>query len=158
MADRACTLLEHELLDLARFYVQGVKRKIKNSKYRQLRRDWQLYTSESTDEQDLLRDCHRSQTWDFFADLSGGLIDRHDYLIWSPLQHVSFEPYRRLGFAIWDTARLSRYGFLPPDDRFGHWWNDCYAVWRSILSEDERAEVERVNERWESTSGSRTGK
>jgi len=143
------TLLEHELLLSVQYYVQENKKMIKYSKYRQLRRDWPLYTSGNQEDTETVGNCHLSPTWRFFHNLTGRTSE-HWYGNWSsPLQHVQFEPYRRLGFAIWDTPRLSGYGFLSSEVDFSQWNNLYYVAWRSILGQDVLAEVEKVNKKWE---------
>lgn len=63
----------------------------------------------------------------------------------SPLQHVSFEPFRCLGFAIWDAERMVGYGLLDPDQGF---MEDSYLLaWKSVLGGDEIVEVERKNQK-----------
>ncbi len=59
----------------------------------------------------------------------------------SPLRHIPFEPYRRLGFAIWCHKRMCCYGFMPSawirDEKrfmpncFGR--NSVFNAWKSIL-------------------------
>jgi len=143
------TLLEHELLLSVRYYVQENKKMIKYSKYRQLRRDWPTYTSGSQEDRETVGSCHLSRTWHFFFRL-GGRMSEHWFGNWrSPLQHVQFEPFRRLGFAIWDTPRLSGYGFLSSEILVSSLYDPYYVAWRSILGQDVLAEVERVNRKWE---------
>jgi hypothetical protein len=61
----------------------------------------------------------------------------------STLKHVSFEPYRKLGFAIWDGDRMFKLGFLGVKQAkyelmatdYGLWF-----IWRSVLTPEEDAE------------------
>jgi hypothetical protein len=60
---------------------------------------------------------------------------------YSPLKYISFDPFRRLGFAIWSTQRMSRYGLVRRrDNRISD--DFFYFTWLSILNESEIAEVE----------------
>lgn len=116
------TLLEHELLDTAIHYTQESREVTNDSTYWQLRKDWGAFPVWIIPEdREILNLCNRSQMWSFFYRLSGGqwLVEGwHDCYFRSPLQHVKFESFRSLGFAIWSTARLAGYGFLLPTERY----------------------------------------
>ena len=64
----------------------------------------------------------------------------------SPLQCISFEPYRRYGFAIWDNKRLTSLGFFH-GDKARAWLqpDDLYFIWRSILTDEEVEEARRLS-------------
>ncbi|KAK7981395.1 hypothetical protein PG988_003633 [Apiospora saccharicola] len=55
--------------------------------------------------------------------------------------HVSFEPFRVVGFAVWSEALMHAAGFLEHD------MNCCQAAWRSILTPEMLDEVARENVR-----------
>lgn len=59
-----------------------------------------------------------------------------------PVKHVSFKPWRRLGFAIWQTERMVKLGFLGPKASGYGLINseEPWFTWRSILSPEEDAE------------------
>ncbi|KAH8815740.1 hypothetical protein F5884DRAFT_191133 [Xylogone sp. PMI_703] len=59
----------------------------------------------------------------------------HNY---SPLKNIPFDPYRRLGFALWDQKRMTDLGFSEPDGRALLNSEKYYYTWRSILTEEER--------------------
>lgn len=63
----------------------------------------------------------------------------------SPLHFVYFEPFRCLGFAIWDTERMCAYRLLNPDD----WPRDdsYFLAWKSVLGAEKMAKVEERNSR-----------
>ncbi|KAH8893921.1 hypothetical protein GQ53DRAFT_745341 [Thozetella sp. PMI_491] len=75
----------------------------------------------------------------------------------TPLQHVSFRPFRRLGFGIWSLERmacygLSRFAWDHKEKRRGELYlfhDNLYNAWRSILGKSELLEVERRNLAWE---------
>ena len=85
---------------------------------------------------------HRtSETYRLFYDV-GGCPDGLD--CWgrvSPIQGVLFDPFRRLGFAIWSTERMVGYGFLKPKSKWDN-NSDVFAAWRSVLTEVEIAALE----------------
>ncbi|RMJ26258.1 hypothetical protein PHISP_02890 [Aspergillus sp. HF37] len=63
----------------------------------------------------------------------------------SPLPFVPFDPFRRLGFAIWDLERLRGLGLLTPDE--SHWADPSvshglFFAWRSILTTGQLAPVD----------------
>ena len=65
----------------------------------------------------------------------------------SPLRHISFHPFRRLGLAFWDLQRMSAYGLLPPtQEPWDEFQTTFYLfAWQSLLGTDEVAEHERQN-------------
>lgn len=74
---------------------------------------------------------------------------------YSPLQHVPWEFFRPLGFWIWCEERMLGYGLLtdpwdsPPgsEDR-GFEKDAVFMAWRSVLNDEQLAEVARLNEEW----------
>ncbi|OKL61781.1 hypothetical protein UA08_02166 [Talaromyces atroroseus] len=59
-----------------------------------------------------------------------------------PINHASFKPYRKFGFALWHTGRMEELGFIAPKSELHgllgsheHWF-----IWRSILTPEEDAE------------------
>lgn len=76
----------------------------------------------------------------------------------SPLQHVPWDYYRRRGFAIWCEARMVGYGlvftqFCLPDvaaTNDSDWsLGSIWMAWKSVLTEEELAFVDQVNERFQ---------
>lgn len=65
----------------------------------------------------------------------------------SPLQFVSFDPFRRLGFAIWDVPRLGDLE-LHPVCGLGRpgCWEDFFFEWRCLLTSEELVEAKRRRE------------
>jgi hypothetical protein len=59
-----------------------------------------------------------------------------------PLKPVSFKPWRRLGFALWQTERMVELGFLGPKDSAYGLANseELWFIWRSVLTPEEDAE------------------
>ena len=90
---------------------------------------------------------HRtSDTYRFFFEVAGrpsvnfpGDFISGGYI--SPIQGVKFNPFRRLGFALWSTERMRAYGFLHPGSEF-QCRDYVYAAWRSVLSREEVAALE----------------
>jgi hypothetical protein len=76
---------------------------------------------------------------------AGGILTNS---LWSPIKGVTFEPFRRFGFALWDCRRMVALGlltnpeepekYLPGDSNGG-----LFYTWRSILSEEEVVRVDR---------------
>jgi len=73
-----------------------------------------------------------------------GMLSKY---VFSPVRGVTFDPYRRFGFAFWDFRRLfglgleedrEKRGFLLSHDDGG----GIYYSWRSILSEEELAKID----------------
>lgn len=56
----------------------------------------------------------------------------------SPLPGLSVEPYRKLGFAIWDDQRMTDLGFAGPNKRAIMETTRYYYVWYSVLTDEER--------------------
>jgi hypothetical protein len=64
----------------------------------------------------------------------------------SPLPCISFEPYRRYGFAFWDNKRLTSLGVFHGDRaRAMLQPDDLYFTWRSILTDEEIEEARRLH-------------
>jgi hypothetical protein len=158
------TLLEYEVIESAVDFLQEGREAIGEPIYQQLKIDWaasRLPASGDIGEKNYedLDDSVDSPMWYFFHDLNGnttGTLGHHDGNYDSPLQHIHFTPFRRLGFAIWSQERLQEYGLLqvPKTPTAEYPWvrmsepTPVYTAWRSVLTADERAEVERINEWW----------
>ncbi|ETS82940.1 hypothetical protein PFICI_04816 [Pestalotiopsis fici W106-1] len=83
----------------------------------------------------------------------------HAYGEVSPLQRVPWDFYRRRGFAFWCEARMQGYGLIDTWPRFApvttlpevkcapFEWNSLFLAWRSVLTEGELAEANRINEK-----------
>lgn len=78
------------------------------------------------------------------ADTTGLGIDRYIDLAFrsaeSPLPDVPFDVFRRLGFALWDDARMRSMRFVEKHDA-GRMTAAQFFVWRSLLPEEEIAEA-----------------
>lgn len=78
------------------------------------------------------------------ADTTGLGIDRYVDLAFrsakSPLPDVPFDVFRRLGFALWDDARMRAMHFAWKHDP-GRMTAAQFFVWRSLLPEEEIAEA-----------------
>jgi hypothetical protein len=157
------TLLEYELIESAVDFLQEGRETIDEPTYQQLKIEWKSCPQPSSGDDyrhhDALDDCITSPMWYFFHQLkvnTTGTIGSHDFDTHSPLQHVHFTPFRRLGFAIWSQARLQGYGLLqfplPQTAEFTYvrWSKHApvYTAWKSVLTADERAEVATMNEWW----------
>ena len=109
----------------------------------QVERDW---PAPVPSEKDSLALVYPSPAYSFyFHDASGHPFSHKSFGIYSPLQHISFDPFRPLGFAFWSQERMAGYGVLNPGigrDFYPHLY---FFAWQSILSDDELAEVERRN-------------
>lgn len=59
-----------------------------------------------------------------------------------PIKHVSFKPWRRLGFALWQTERMVELGLLgSKESAYGLVSSkEPWFIWRSILTPEEDAE------------------
>lgn len=61
------------------------------------------------------------------------------------LKHISFDPFRPLGFVFWSQERMNGYGLMPPthpnpiSSPVKH-WNTYHFAWQSILSAEQRAD------------------
>ncbi|KAK9419931.1 putative F-box domain-containing protein [Seiridium unicorne] len=62
-----------------------------------------------------------------------------DYKV-SPLPGITFERYRKFGFAVWDQRRLVDLG-LWPSEKMLPANSEYYFRWRSILNEEESAQT-----------------
>ena len=144
------TILEHELLESAVQYTQEVQEAINESTYWQLKRSW-INGSVPPNQNDwyTLDLTFRSDMWSFFYNLSGSPFSHDGYPL-TPLQHASFNLWRRFGFVIWSTARMSAYGLLPSDP-----WHAAgeevpfFEARKSLLTQDEKDEIDKVIRRWE---------
>ena len=145
------TILEHQLIWSVEEYADEDRQTIIGPDFLRTRRDWRNPVQGEEDEQ-TLENCS-STVYDFFYDLREG-ENGHVYDGYcSPLQHVSFKPFRRLGFAIWCTKRMREYGLIEYDwgavssGRHFFGYNSLYLAWRSVLGEDDIARVVRDNRR-----------
>jgi hypothetical protein len=57
---------------------------------------------------------------------------------YSPLPNMTFDPYRKFGFAIFDDRRMTDLGFSEPDGRSLFGAKRFQYNWFSILTEEER--------------------
>ncbi|KAL1965173.1 hypothetical protein VTN77DRAFT_5927 [Rasamsonia byssochlamydoides] len=101
---------------------------------------------------------NRRKTWqspnetDFLNRMTTGQIFHRNLtcLYASPLRYVSFDPFRRLGFAIWDRERLTKLKLLehhPLPISFAlAQRGDIFFRWRSILREEELEIHDRIAE------------
>lgn len=72
----------------------------------------------------------------------------HEFNSLSPLQHATFSPWRRCGFAIWRTERMVAYGLLVNGVEYAMGLQvPFFEAWRTVLPPDVRAGVERECER-----------
>lgn len=92
----------------------------------------------------------------FYYDVAGGDSDQ-EHWAWphSPIKHVSFEPFRRAGFAIWGERRMRAGGFFgPPPLLQRNDFDSCVTAWRGILTTEMLDEVARENEQHHVSSDS----
>jgi hypothetical protein len=135
------TVLEQELIRSVVEYAKEDRQTIIAPTFLQTRRDWPTPTAKGDQDLEIIID-NCSLTFSFFYNLDGRW-GQHTMSGSSPLQHVTFRPFRRLGFAIWDTERMVGYGLLAPGRP---WWSDKYILaWRSILGRDDIENVARMN-------------
>lgn len=141
-------LLEHELIWSVVEYTEQDQQTIEAPTFLQTKRDWQVPTSQKPPDSeccpinpsgDCSMNCYTSLTYTRFCRMAGSWGQHITVNYCSPLQHVSFDPFRRLGFAIWDSERMRNYGLLARGNSFD-------TAWRSILGPDDIAEVERKNQ------------
>ncbi|KAK2046390.1 hypothetical protein LZ31DRAFT_552294 [Colletotrichum somersetense] len=63
----------------------------------------------------------------------------------SPIKYAGFEPYRRMGFAIWDRDRLARLGLASPP---GHGrvtgLGSYFSFWLNLLNTQEMSQAEEM--------------
>lgn len=138
-------LLEHELMSSALNYIEENRETIDGS--RRARRNCRLSCRPRVADLKTIID-YTSPTYKLFHHINGRNGAHKSFGLCSPIQHVSFEPFRRLGFAIWDSERMCAYGLLPaPNERTRT--NSCFLAWKSILGKDTLAEVERLNKIWD---------
>lgn len=141
-------LLEHELIYSVIKYIKEERQSILQSDIRQIRRDWPTPTTRVHHDLQTLS-SHTSWTYKLFYELGGRKGLHYANGPCSPLQHASFKPFRSLGFAIWSEERMVAYGLLEPDRkplRHSYW-----QAWRSILGKDDLLNVERSQQRYESS-------
>ena len=135
------TTFEDELIQSVLGYTQENRDLIDSPIFYQARRDWPLPMPKGQMDWRVVADS-TSQTYMWFIELAGKSTV-HCPKRKNPVYHVSFEPYRRLGFPIWDTERMVAYGFIDPvPESMDH---SGYVAWRSVLTVDGIAEVERLN-------------
>ncbi|KAH9220470.1 hypothetical protein DL95DRAFT_479112 [Leptodontidium sp. 2 PMI_412] len=149
------TLLEDELVRSVLDYLAEDRDPMLESTYFQFKAAWEPPLVPPIQHErgwESLDTCHNSPMWRFFY-LMSGPATQHKSDPMSPLQHVPFLPFRRLGLAIWCRLRLSRHGFLSDLDRNTQELYDpnesmsLCAAWRSVLSAEERANADAVNEK-----------
>ncbi|KAI1130665.1 hypothetical protein F5Y10DRAFT_111939 [Nemania abortiva] len=147
--------VENELVRSTLEYAAEKSQDIARPEFLQVERDWPIpeRTRQVDDEEEI--GSHTSYVAEFFQELSGE-EGQHDMgVAASPLQHVPWKPFRRLGFAIWCHDRMSGYGFIVAFDpvRHYHLFNVSHAsrtmAWKSVLSQEEVLELERVNKQWQ---------
>lgn len=118
-------------------------------------RDWPIPIPT---QKDLLEvECYTSAMALEFEDVKLEDDDIGHHNLWdmcSPLQHVPWEFFRRRGFAIWCEARMLGYGLLSAtfcvpegESRKGanYSFGSVLMAWKSVLTEEEFAEVARRN-------------
>lgn len=144
------TLLEAELIQSVVDYLAEGRELMPDSTYLKLKTEWASSAVTPSSEEcdwDDINTPHDSPMWLFFCNMSG-CSSIHEAEPLSPLQHVSFAPFRRLGFPIWCRERLSGYGLLAhADDGWDPRLALCSTAWRSVLTEDERAAADEENQR-----------
>ena len=152
------TLAEDHLVWSALEYAQEYALAISAADFPQTTatRDWAAPAPHELDDADL--SWHNSEAHAFFYDVAGRGLAHEPFGCWTPLRDVSFDSFRRLGFAIWSVERMEGYGFLvnfprPDDDdpvaeengRDPATPDSLLNAWRSVLGEDELAELETSN-------------
>lgn len=110
-------LLEHELIWAAVEYMEEERQAIETRTFLETKRDWQVPTPQVARESDILDD-DTSDTYTLFCRMSRSWTQHPTGGQCSLSQHVSFTPFRRLGFAIWGSERMSKYGFLLVETRY----------------------------------------
>lgn len=145
------TLLEAELIQSVVDYLGEGRKLMRESTFLKLKSDWATSPSpRNSKEWDWEDMCepHISPMWLFFYNMSGG-SGMHLAEPNTPLQHVSFAPFRRLGVAIWCRSLLSKYEFLasvPQLEAYRSMLSACSTAWRSVLTPSERIEANKENE------------
>ncbi|KAL2063591.1 hypothetical protein VTL71DRAFT_5396 [Oculimacula yallundae] len=147
--------LEWELIQSVTDYLSEAREPLSVSTYSRLKDKWALSPFLPSDEEEFewnqLESSQSSTMWGFWDANSGSPYPHYDRAL-TPLQHVPFAPYRRLGFAIWCAERFRLYGFLTLKEDSGdplrqHVNTSCQAAWRSILTTEERLQLEDENKR-----------
>lgn len=142
-----CPTLENQLLWSVIEYTMENKQAIAAPDFLRTSRDWPDPVRGEKD-CDTLRD-HLSMTYWFYYQVREGEGRHMVEDDCSPLQHVSFKPFRNLGFAIWSKERMFSYGLLRgtsyDEDRFP--LDSVFLAWRSVLGKDDIAQVERTNQK-----------
>lgn len=98
------------------------------------------------DEHNELINASAAYTFCFYRLDSEWRKDGCDSRFISVFQHVSFEPFRRLGFAFWDRERMAAFGLISDVQCFLGDRNEDNVymfAWHSLLSEEEVTEQER---------------
>ncbi|PVH67943.1 hypothetical protein DL98DRAFT_523043, partial [Cadophora sp. DSE1049] len=162
------TLLEHELLLLVVEYQKALAKQDYPNKIEQeatywhIQRDWAIQatsTHPSGSENGASKPSEaawkvldltfRSNMWDTFGGLAGDQWIHEEHSM-SPLQHATFEPWRRYAFPIWSMAE---YELLLQSDGHAAIMEVPYSeAWGSLLSKEERDEIERENEKQDALS------
>ncbi|KAI1290529.1 hypothetical protein F5Y03DRAFT_388793 [Xylaria venustula] len=144
--------VENELVRSALEYAAENRQDIIHPEFSQVERDWP--TSKPTQREVEELDSYTSFAAEYFQQLSGKDGEHNMSYAASPLQHVPWSPFRRLGFAIWCRNRLSNYGFTAVvDASYRNYYIISHAsatmAWKSLLSHEEVLELERVNKEWQ---------
>ncbi|KAH6714211.1 hypothetical protein BKA61DRAFT_57390 [Leptodontidium sp. MPI-SDFR-AT-0119] len=163
------TLLEHELLRLAvecpttLGKPEHPNQVEQEATYWRIQKDWAIENASAaasgtrTNEPSeaawkILDLTFRSKMWDTFGGLAGDQWIHEEHSM-SPLQHAKFDPWRPYGFPIWSTERMVGYGLLLQSDGHGAIMEVPYfEAWGSLLSKEERDEIDRENEEQEAFS------
>ena len=104
------TLFEHELILTVLVYVEENNTSTVGPDLLQTFRTWSTPIAKEPEDSRTMNDWS-SWTYRFFYDLNSGGSAHIGEGFCSPLQHVSFQPFMRLGFA-WVTDRMNGYGLL----------------------------------------------
>jgi hypothetical protein len=82
---------------------------------------------------------HQCERWLYHmpSSIKFHLFMARNYKI-TPLPDLAFRPYRKFGFALWDNKRMMDLGFSLPGEQAFFRGAECYYVWYSILTEEER--------------------
>ncbi|KAH8646796.1 hypothetical protein BX600DRAFT_503656 [Xylariales sp. PMI_506] len=146
------TLVENEAVRYAMEYTEAEQVVVPEDPVK-TRKDWPILVEGEMDWEYF--SYHNYAPHAFFHEVMGS---SHGQVIngpCSPIQHISFDPFRRLGFAIWSIERMVGYGFLQPiwnpekseSENKPFTRNSVLNAWRSVLSDDELAEVAEINNR-----------
>ncbi|KAK8130546.1 hypothetical protein PG999_002926 [Apiospora kogelbergensis] len=135
--------LEAELIQTAEAYTADNRHEARTPNIRQRKESQLAAALPGPQDQEWLRDAF-GPTLRFFYNAS--CPNNHGRPPPSPIKHVSFEPFRRVGFAIWDERRMIAAGFLesPPSYRD---FDNVVTAWRSILTKEMLDEIAEENAR-----------